>query len=141
VGWSLVALVVVAGATWAGLTWHHHNVYGTIVGEDRQTLTVDRGERFSIGVRDHGLSVGDHWTAQAAPASALAAAGEHKVSSNWLERIGIHIETDGGGDGTRYFVYDPKQAGTATVTLSNCFQGCHFPSPYTRSVTWTITVK
>jgi hypothetical protein len=139
--WTVAAVVVLAaGATWGGLAWHQHATYGTVVREDQKTLTVDRGDRFSIGVRDHGPSVGDHWTAQTA-GDTLDPAGKRHVYFNPLERVGIHVEGAGGGDGTTYFIYDARRTGTAVVTLSNCFQGCHWPSPYTRSVTWTITTR
>jgi hypothetical protein len=139
--WTVGAVVVLAaGATWGGLAWRHHAIYGTVVSEDQTTVTVHRGDRFSIGVRDHGPSVGDHWTAQIA-GDTLGAAGQRHVSANLLERVGIHVEGAGGGDGTTYFLYDARRTGIAAVTLSNCFQGCHWPSPDTRSVTWTITIR
>ena len=139
--WSLAALLLAATTTWAVAAIRHHVVYGTVAGEDHRTLTVDRGDRFSIAIRDLGRSVGDHWTAEATPAAAVRTLSERKVAGNLLERVGIHIETMGGGQGTRYFRYDAIRTGTVTVTLSNCFQGCHEPSPYSRSVSWTITVR
>jgi hypothetical protein len=139
--WSAVVLVLLVLGAWGAAALRHHLTYGTVVGEEQPTLSVERGDRFSIGVRDLGSSVGDHWSAQAAPAGALDAAGEHNVSGNWLDRVGISAQSDGGGAGTTYFSYDARQAGTATVTLTNCFQGCRQPSRYSRSVTWTITVK
>lgn len=139
--WSVVVLVLLVLAGWGAAALHHHLTYGKVVGEKQQTLSVDRGDRFSIGVRDLGASVGDHWSAQATPEGALAGAGRRKVSDNWLDRIGIGPSSDGGNAGTTYFSYDARRAGTATVTLTNCFQGCHQPSQYSRSVTWTITVK
>jgi hypothetical protein len=140
--WTVAAVVVLAaGATWGGLAWHHHATYGTVVREDQKTLTVDRGDRFSIGVRDHGPSVGDHWTVETTAGDTLSAVGQRHVSFDLLERVGINIETAGGGDGITYFRYDARRSGTAAVTLSNCFQGCHWPSPYTRSVTWMITIR
>jgi hypothetical protein len=138
---SAVVLVLLALGGWGAASLHHRLTYGTVAGEKQPTLSVDRGDRFSIGVRDLGSSVGDHWTAQAAPQGALDGAGEHHVSDSLLDRLGIGTQNDGGGAGTTYFSYDARQAGTATVTLTNCFQGCHRPSRYSRSVTWTITVK
>jgi hypothetical protein len=141
VKWSAVVLVLLVLAGWGAAVLRHHVTYGKVVGEEQPTLSVDRGDRFSIGIRDLGASVGDHWTAQAAPEGALAGAGRRKVADNWLDPIGLAPESDGGGAGTAYFSYDARQAGTATVTLTNCFQGCHQPSQYSRSVTWTITVR
>jgi len=139
--WSAVVLVLLVLGGWGAAALHRHRTYGTVAGEDQPTLSVERGDRFSIGVRDLGASVGDHWTAQTTPAGALAGAGERTVSDSWLDRVGLAPQTDGGGAGTTYFSYDARQTGTATVVLTNCFQGCHGPSPNSRSVTWTITVK
>jgi hypothetical protein len=140
--WTVAAIVVLAGAaTWGGLAWHRHATYGTIATEDHPTLTLDRGDRFSLAVRDHGPSIGDHWTAQPPAGDMISAAGHRNIPFSLLARIGIDTGEIGGGDGTTYFLYDARRSGTATVTLSNCYRGCTEPSPETRDVSWTITVR
>ncbi len=139
--WAIAAIVVLVAAAWGGVAWRHHATFGTIAGEDRTTLTVDRGDRISLAVPDRGSSVGDSWSARVSPDGVLSPVDNRKVMGNIVDRIfGPQI---GGGGGTRYFVYDADHAGTAAVTLSNCFQGCDHPtkSAESRSVTWTITVR
>lgn len=139
--WAIAAFVVLVAAVWGGFAWRHHATFGTIADEDRATLTVDRGDRFSLAVPDRGASVGDSWSARVSPDGVLSSVEDRKVMGNIVDRIfGPQI---GGGSGTRYFVYDADHAGTAAVTLSNCFQGCDHPtkSAESRSISWTITVR
>lgn len=48
----------------------------------------------------------------------------------------------GGGGGQRLITFKAKSAGTTTITLSNCFQGCgnERTRALSRSVSWTVTV-
>jgi hypothetical protein len=140
--WTVAAVVVLAvGATWGGLAWHRHAVYGTVVGEDKTTLTVDRGDRFSLAVPDRGASVGDSWSANVGPSGVLAPVDNRMVMNNFVDRVFGPLV--GGGAGTRYFIYDADRSGSATVTVANCFQGCDHPTKAaeSRSVTWRITVR
>jgi hypothetical protein len=64
------------------------------------------------------------------------------VMSSLVDRV-FGPET-GGGAGTRYFIYTASRPGTVTVRLYNCFQGlCESgrTDPWSRGVTWTITVS
>lgn len=139
--WAIAALVVLIAAVWGGFAWRRHATFGTIADEDRASLTVARGERFSLAVPDRGASVGDSWSARIDPAGVLTTAESRMVRGNIADRIfGPQI---GGGGGTRYFIYVADHAGTATVILSNCFQGCDHPTnaAESRNVAWTITVR
>jgi hypothetical protein len=140
--WVVAVLVVVAGAGWATLAIRHHLIFGTVFDEKALRPTVDRGERFSLAVPDHGASVGDEWSPTVNPEGLLRARGNRQVMSNPWDRIfGPQI---GGGAGTRYFTYTASRSGTVTVRLYNCFQGlCQSGrnDPWSRGVTWTITVK
>jgi hypothetical protein len=140
--WTVAAVVVLAaGATWGGLAWRHHATYGTVVGEDQKSLTVDRGDRFSLAVPDRGASVGDSWSAAVVPQAALASAGNRKVLSSLVDRIFGPLA--GGGAGMRYFIYTAEREGSARVTLSNCFQGCYDvrTRAASRTVAWVITIR
>jgi hypothetical protein len=138
---TAASLVLAGAATGAGAV-RQHAVLGTVAGADRPAVDVDRGDRISIAVRDRGASVGDSWTATTTPAGTLGPVAERNVPSGWWERLsGRDGDLSGGGDGTTYFVYEAEQSGSATVTLVNCFQGCDEPSPFSRSVTWKITVR
>jgi hypothetical protein len=139
--WCVLAVVVVAGVWWAGVGVYRHYVYGSVFTESHLTVTVDRGERFSLRVPDRGASVGDAWSAHADPADVVSAKGKHIRPRSPLDRLGA--PRLGGGQGTDYFLYDAKAKGTTKVTLTNCFQGCDHPSNQaeSRTVTWTITVR
>jgi hypothetical protein len=140
--WTVAAVVVLAaGATWGGLAWHQHATYGTVVREDQKTLTVDRGDRFSLAVPDRGASVGDSWSSSVGPGGVLTPVDNRMVMSNLADRVFGPLA--GGGAGTRYFIYDGDRSGRATVTVANCFQGCDHPTKAaeSRSITWTITVR
>jgi hypothetical protein len=134
-------VVVVAGAGWGGLVLYSRHVYGTVFTDSQLTVTVDAGDRFSLAVPDRGASVGDAWSTEVISADVLIAQGRRTRSKSLLDRIGP--PRLGGGQGTAYFLYDARAAGTATVTLSNCFQGCDHPTTKaeSRDVTWTITVR
>jgi hypothetical protein len=134
-------VVVVAGAGWAGLTVYRQHVYGTVFTDSQLTVTVDAGDRFSLAVPDRGASVGDAWSTKVTAADVLIAQGRRKRAKSLLDRVGP--PQIGGGQGTSYFLYDARAAGTTTVTLSNCFQGCDRADTRSesREVTWTITVR
>lgn len=134
----LSGVLLLAGLAVAAVMVRHHFVYGRVVDETQLTVTVHRGDRLSLAVPDAGASVGDSWSAVVAPDGMLRQVDNRKVMGNLLDRI--FGPAAGGGAGTRYFIYRADAAGAATVTLSDCFQGCHEPSPYSRSVVWTITV-
>lgn len=135
-------LLALAGVAIGVGAVRRHVVLGTVAGEDRPAVEVDRGDRVSIAVRDRGASVGDSWTAATAPPGTLVPVAEHNVPRSWRERLfGRDSELAGGGDGTTYFVYEAKRSGSATVTLVNCFQGCDEPTPESRTVAWQVTVR
>ncbi|WP_406316376.1 protease inhibitor I42 family protein [Streptosporangium sp. NBC_01639] len=68
------------------------------------------GQRFSLGV-DEDASAGDSWR--------MADLPDIKVASFISEEYRPGAETGKAG-GVRYFVFNAKQPGTATVTISNC---------------------
>ena len=138
--WSLAVVITLAGATWAALTLHDQATYGSELTETTRTPTLNQGDRFSLAVPDRGASVGDSWTAAVAPDGIVTATGNRKVMSNVWDRI--FGPAMGGGAGTRYFTFTADNPGAATVTLSNCFQGCHddYTRGVSRTVSWTITV-
>lgn len=140
VRWAVAAVLATAGLSGAGVTLHRHLVYGTVVTEDRLTTTVTVGDRLSLAVPDHGPSAGDSWTARTGTGGVLEPRGSRLRYASPLDEISGPAA--GGGRGTRYFRYDARAAGTTTVTLSNCFQGCRNPvaDRVSRSVTWTIAV-
>jgi hypothetical protein len=138
----VAVLVLIGGTGWATLAIRHHLIFGTVFDEKALRPTVDRGERFSLAVPDHGASVGDEWSPTESPEGLLRADGNRQVMSNPYDRIfGPQI---GGGAGTRYFTYTASRSGTVTVQLYNCFEGlCNrgLNDPVSRAVTWTITVR
>jgi inhibitor of cysteine peptidase len=135
---SAAAVPSLVGAAAGVVALRHRAAYGTVLDEMALTATVGSGHRFSLAVADAGASVGDSWSAAVAPDAPLTAVDNRVVMRSLLDRtLG---PAAGGGAGTRYFVFRADRAGTARVTLSNCFQGCHRPSPYSRSLVWTITV-
>jgi hypothetical protein len=73
------------------------------------------------------------------PDGVLTTVGNRKIMSNLADRL--FGPAAGGGGGTRYFIYTATAPATARVTLANCFQGCHKPSPLSRTVTWQVTVR
>lgn len=137
----MLTVVFVAAAWWGGVGVYRHYVYGSVFTESRLTVTVDRGERFSLAVPDRGKSVGDAWSARADPGDVVSAEGRRTRPRSPLDRLGA--PRLGGGRGTAYFLYDAKSSGTTKVTLTNCFQGCDHPSNQaeSRTVTWTVTVR
>ncbi|MFC4060120.1 protease inhibitor I42 family protein [Planomonospora corallina] len=77
-------------------------------------VEVAPGERFSLAVAENA-SVGDSWKLEELPDVAL------------LSYIGDEYEHGGepgttGGGGTRYYVFNAKRPGTASVTISNCWR-------------------
>ncbi|MCU7727731.1 hypothetical protein ODJ79_28775 [Actinoplanes sp. KI2] len=138
--WLVVIVVVLGALTWGGVVVYRHRVYGTVYSESQTSVTVGKGDRFSLAVPDRGASVGDFWTAQVAPDGLLGDQGKRTRHKALLDRVRDPLL--GGGQGTTFFTYDATATGTAKVTLSNCFQGCSSPASQaaSRSVTWTITV-
>jgi hypothetical protein len=135
------AVAVVAALWWGGVAVYRHHVYGTVLTESRLTATVGVGDRFSLAVPDRGASVGDAWSARAGAGTVVSAQGRRTRPKSPLDRFGA--PRLGGGQGTTYFLYDATAAGSAQVTLTDCFQGCDHPvnQAQSRSVTWTITVR
>jgi len=147
--WGLAAVLLVGGTAWAVAAIRHHLIYGTVFDEKALRPRIERGERFSLAVPDRGASVGDEWSATVSPDAVLRAHGDRQVMNDPIDRLfGSHIgglfgPHIGGGEGTRYFTYVAGRTGTVTVQLTNCFQGlCHSGriDPWSRAVTWTITV-
>jgi hypothetical protein len=137
--WSLAVVIIVVAAGWGALALRDHLTFGEKISEDRLTVTVGQGDRFSLAVPDRGASVGDSWSASVTPQNVLTAVDNRKVMSNiWDRVVG---PAAGGGGGTRYFTYTADVPGTVQVTLANCFQGCDRPSPLSRTVTWQLTVR
>jgi inhibitor of cysteine peptidase len=139
---SLAVVIILAATIWAIGALRQHLVLGTVAGEDRLTVTVDEGDRFTVAVPDRGGSIGDHWTVSASPSGIVEPIEERNVPSSWWERLfGRDSDLAGGGDGTTYFVYEATQRGEVAVIAANCYRGCDQPSPESRSVTWMITVR
>ncbi|WP_422770875.1 protease inhibitor I42 family protein [Plantactinospora sp. WMMC1484] len=139
IGAALALLVVVVAV--AGLAIRRQLRYGTIADQETASITVDVGDRFSLRVPDRGPSVGDRWSASADPADLVEQVGDELVSDSLGDRLfGPAL---GGGGGFRFFRFDAKQAGRATITLSNCFQGCHNERTRSQSTTtvWTVTIS
>lgn len=138
IGAALAVLVVVAAVV--GLVVRRQLRYGTIVDRETASITVDVGDRFSLRVPDRGPSVGDRWSASADPADLVERVGDELVSDSLGDRLfGPAL---GGGGGVRYFRFDAKRAGRATITLSNCFQGCRTERTRAVSTTtvWTVII-
>jgi inhibitor of cysteine peptidase len=115
--------------------------YGEVHAEGTGTVVVDRGDRFSLSVPDRGASVGDHWTVSAEPDGTVSLARSQLIAGNIVDRV--LGPAPGGGGGTRYFVFEARRSGTVTVTLHNCFQGCHDERTReaSRDTTWTVSVR
>jgi hypothetical protein len=139
--WSVAAVVLGAALNWGAVELRHHVVFGTVFDESDLTVTVQKGERFSLSVPDRGASVGDKWSATVEPAGSLITVENRMVMSNLLDRI--FGPQAGGGAGTRYFIYTANVQGSATVKLFDCFQGgCDQPGDkISRGVTWEITIS
>lgn len=138
--WAVVVVVVLGALTWGGVVFYRHRVYGTVYSESQTSVTVGKGDRFSLAVPDRGASVGDYWTAHVTPDGLLSGQSKRTRHQALLDRVRDPLL--GGGQGTTFFTYDATATGTAKVTLSNCFQGCAGPESKaaSRNVTWTITV-
>jgi hypothetical protein len=115
--------------------------YGDVHDEGSAAVAVDSGHRFSLAVPDRTASVGDHWTAAVAPEGIATLAHSELIGGNVIDRV-IGPAT-GGGDGTRYFVFDARRPGSATITLHNCFQNCNSDRTReaSRDAVWTVTVR
>jgi hypothetical protein len=136
----LAGVVLVGGTTWAVSAIRHRIQFGQVFDESDLHPTVGKGKLFSVAVPDRG-PVGDEWSATVTPTNVLTDKGNQMVMSNLQDRVfGPNI---GGGAGTRYFTFIAKGSGIVTVELYNCFQGLcknRNPDPYSRGLTWTITV-
>ncbi len=138
--WCVIAVVLWAGISWGAVAARRRVIFGDVHTEAAKSVTVGRGDHFSLAVRDRGGSVGDHWTQQtAAPEIVTLREERHEPHGGVLAKL----DGDGGGDGTRYFVFDARKPGVTTVVLRNCFQGCApgWRDELSRSVTWQITVE
>jgi inhibitor of cysteine peptidase len=138
---GLVVLVLIGLAGLATAKVVQWTRYGDVHPEGGSAVVVDHGHRFSLAVPDRGPSVGDHWTAAATPDGVVTLVRNEQVDGNiaaWV--LGPAI---GGGAGTRYFVFDARRAGSVTITLHNCFQGCRTDrtTAESRDVVWTVTVR
>ncbi|MEV7006973.1 protease inhibitor I42 family protein [Streptosporangium sp. NPDC051022] len=104
-----VALLLVALVTGCGAGRAVYDFGVVVHGGVGKTVDVrlSPGKRFSLAVEDNA-SAGDEWR--------LAALPDVKVASFISEE---HQEGEG-ASGTRYFVFNAKYPGTATVTLSDC---------------------
>jgi inhibitor of cysteine peptidase len=114
--------------------------WGDVRDETRITVAIDRGGRFTLAVPDRGASVGDHWTASVRPEGAAVLVRSELVAGNVFDRV--LGPANGGGGGTRYFVFDARRAGSAAITLHNCFQACadDRTRAASRDLTWTVKV-
>ncbi|WP_203816858.1 hypothetical protein [Paractinoplanes ferrugineus] len=138
---AVVAVVVLAGLAWAGVAVYRHQVYGAVFAESQLSVPVDAGDRFSLAVPTSGGSVGDSWTAAGDAAGLLGTPAERTRHDGLLDRVRDPLL--GGGEGTKFFTYDASKAGSTSVTLSYCFQGCDNPATQARkrTVTWNVTVR
>ncbi|GAA2635184.1 hypothetical protein Adu01nite_28660 [Paractinoplanes durhamensis] len=136
----VVVVVVLGGLGWGGIALYRHQVYGAVFTESQLSVAVDRGDRFSLAVPDRGGSIGDSWTAQAA-GDQVTAQGKRTRAAALVDRVRDPLL--GGGGGTTFFSYDAAAAGTTSITLSYCFQGCDNPATkgQARTVTWNVTVR
>jgi hypothetical protein len=137
----LVAVVVLGGLAWGGVAVYRHQVFGTVYSESQLSVTLDKGERFSLAVPTSGGSVGDSWTASGDAAGLVGSPKERTRFGGLLDRVRDPLL--GGGKGTKFFTYDASKAGTTSVALNYCFQGCDNPGTQDRkrTVTWNVTVR
>ncbi|MGC9669387.1 hypothetical protein ACNTMW_22880 [Planosporangium sp. 12N6] len=138
---ALVAVVLVGLAGLVVVKGVQRARYGDVHTEGDGTVIVDHGHRFSLAVLDRGPSVGDHWTAAATPDGVIALVRSEQPDddiASW-----VFGPLNGGGAGTRYFVFDARRAGSVTITLHNCFQGCRTDrtTAESRDAVWTVTVR
>jgi hypothetical protein len=115
--------------------------YGEVHAEGTGVVAVDPGDRFSLAVPDRGASVGDHWSLSMRPDGVVTHVRSQLIAGNLVDRV--LGPAPGGGGGTRYFVFDARRAGTVTITLHNCFQGCRDERTRagSRDATWTVSVR
>ncbi|MPZ81948.1 MAG: hypothetical protein GEV28_16765 [Actinophytocola sp.] len=93
--------------------------HGTEFSVEDTHIEVARGESFTIAVTDNA-SVGDKWTLSEEPDAAV-------VTTNGDDYVPDSADNREGDGGTRYFLFDATAAGTTSLALFNCFQGCHQP--------------
>jgi hypothetical protein len=139
--WSLVAVVVLVAGVFAGLAIYRDAKYGTRYGESERTLSVASGEVFTLVVPDRGASVGDRWTASVSDGAVVAQVGSVLVADSLADRV--FGPAPGGGGGQRLITFRAQNPGTATIVLSNCFQGCanERTRAASREVSWSVTVE
>lgn len=138
--WSLVAVVLVV-ATIGGVAIYRKATYGTRYGEAEQNVTTSVDSVFTLVVPDRGPSVGDYWTASADDPALAEQVRSTLIADNVIDRwFGPAI---GGGAGQRLITFRAKAAGTTTITLTNCFQGCdnERTRAESRTVSWRVTVE
>jgi hypothetical protein len=123
-----------------GTALYRRATYGTKYGEDQQSVAASEGRLFTVVIRDRGPSVGDNWTASVSDETTISQLRSTLIPSSFLDPW--FGPKKGGGGGQRLFTFRAKASGTATVTLSNCFQGCWDDRTRTlsRSVSWTVSV-
>ncbi|WIM99711.1 protease inhibitor I42 family protein [Actinoplanes oblitus] len=138
---GLAVLIVVTGAGWGLYAWYRHATYGTVADQQELTVAIAAGDRLTLAVPDRGASAGDHWTAQVPATGVLRAVDEQFTYSRVHDRL--FGPADGGGAGTRYFIYQADAPGEVTVTLSNCYRGCASASDKAESTAtiWLVTVS
>ncbi|MCP2328845.1 hypothetical protein HDA40_007352 [Hamadaea flava] len=139
--WSLVAVVAVVGAVVGGVAVYRAATYGDRYDAEHSAVTVSDGSVFTLVVRDRGASVGDYWTATVADPAIAEQVGSELVADSLSDRV--FGAAPGGGAGERLITFKATAAGTTTITLSNCFQGCDNDRRKAASstVSWTVTVE
>jgi hypothetical protein len=139
--WILAAVVLVGLVGVAVAEGIQRTRYGDVHEEGAASVTVDRGHRFSLAVPDRGASVGDHWTAGVQAEGIATLAHSELIGGNIIDRV--IGPANGGGAGTRYFVFDARRSGSVAITLHNCFQGCNSDRAReaSRDAVWTVIVR
>jgi hypothetical protein len=138
--WSLVAVVLLVAAVVGGVASYRRVTYGSRYAEAKTSVSADKGSVFTLVVPDRGASVGDRWTAAVADPAVAEQVRSRLIADSLSDRLfGAAL---GGGGGQRLITFKAKSAGTTTITLSNCFQGCDNERTQadSRSVSWTVTV-
>jgi predicted secreted protein len=136
------AVVVVAGVVGTNLVVHRVS-YGAEFtesktgAESRTAITVDKGDRFSIVVRDNA-SIGDDWSLRDQPDQAVATldGDEYTSDTAWFS------EPAAGSGGKRYFTFTAQGSGSTSIVLLNCFRcGSAQESKDSYAATFEVTVR